>query len=259
MAQTIPRESMRLAILSDIHGNYRALEAVLGDIEQQHIDTAITLGDNIGYGPEPEQVVFELIKRGISSVMGNHELGLINPNYFGRLNFLAQESLDITRSLLSPESLTWLANLRPVIIRQKARFCHGCPPSSITRYLYAPSDVRLTRIFQSYPEILCFSGHTHTLNLFEQRHTGEIIKKKLDFQSVSLDQRNRYLVIVGSVGQPRDSLNNKAKYAVWDTLASSCTIRQIPYDVDTTIKLLKRHNFPLQNAKRLKWSKKDNR
>ena len=112
---------------------------------------------------------------------------------------------------------------------------------------------------QRYPEILCFSGHTHMLNLFEQRHTGEINKKKLDFQSVSLDQRNRYLVIVGSVGQPRDSLNDKAKYAVWDTLASSCNIRQIPYDVDTTIELLKRHNFPPQNAKRLKWSKKDNR
>lgn len=259
MAQTSSRESMRLAILSDIHGNFRALEAVLEDIEHQNIDTVITLGDNIGYGPEPEQVVVELIKRGIPSVMGNHELGLISPHYFGRLNFLTQESLDITRSLLSQKSLTWLANLRPVIISNKTRFCHGCPPSSMTRYLYAPSDVRLTRIFQSYQEILCFSGHTHMLNLFEQRHTGEIIKKKLDFQPVSLDQQNRYLVIVGSVGQPRDSLSDKAKYAVWDTLASNCAIHQIPYDVDTTIRLLKRHNFPPQNAKRLKWSKKDNR
>ena len=118
---------MRLAILSDIHGNYRAFEAVLEDIEQQQIDGIISLGDNIGYGPEPEKVVLELIRRDVGSVMGNHELALISPSYYARLNFLAQESLDISRSLLSEESLAWLAALQPVIIRSNARFCHGCP------------------------------------------------------------------------------------------------------------------------------------
>jgi diadenosine tetraphosphatase ApaH/serine/threonine PP2A family protein phosphatase len=250
---------MRLAILSDIHGNYRALQAVLEDIEQQQIDGIICLGDNIGYGPEPEKVVLELIRRDVGSVMGNHELALISPSYYGRLNFLAQESLDISRSLLSEESLAWLAALQPVIIRSNARFCHGCPPSSITKYLYAPSDVRLTRIFQGYPEMICFAGHTHMLNLFEQLSSGEIIKTRIDFGSLRLDPKNRYLFIVGSVGQPRDSLNDKAKYAVWDSSANDCKIRQLPYDVDTTIKLLKQHNFPPHNARRLKWSRKDNR
>lgn len=250
---------MRLAILSDIHGNYRAFKAVLEDIGQQQIDGIVSLGDNIGYGPEPEQVVLELISRDIPSVMGNHELALISPSYYGRLNFLAQDSLDISRSLLSKESLAWLADLQPVLIRHNARFCHGSPPASITKYLHAPSDVRLTRIFQGYPETFCFAGHTHMLNLFEQLSSGQIIKKKIDSGVIRLDPRNRYLIIVGSVGQPRDNLNDKAKYAVWDSSANDCKIHQVSYDVDTTIELLKQHNFPPHNARRLKWSKKDNR
>ncbi len=248
---------MRLAILSDIHGNYRALEAVLEDIGQQHIDDIVALGDNIGYGPEPEQVVRELISRDIPSVMGNHELALITPNYYARLNFLAQDSLDISRSLLSAGSLLWLADLEPVLIRNKARFCHGCPPSSITRYLYAPSPTRLTRMFQSYPETLCFAGHTHMLDLFEQRFSGNIIKKKLNLKPAALDPLSKYLMIVGSVGQPRDTLSDKAKYGVWDSSAAFFQIREVAYDVDTTIRLLKLHHFPPHNANRLKWSKKN--
>ncbi len=250
---------MRLAILSDIHGNYQAFEAVLEDMERQDIDSTIALGDHVGYGPEPELVVLELIKRNIPSVMGNHELGLVSSSYFGRLNFLAQESLDITRTLLSEKSLSWLATLPPVIIMDNARFCHGCPPSSITKYLYAPSDVRLTRMFNSYQEMFCFAGHTHMLNLFELRKTGEIIRKQPGCKSLTLDSGSRYIIIVGSVGQPRDSLNDWAKYAVWDTSEGDCRIRQVPYDVDTTIRLLKQNNFPPHNAHRLKWSKKDNR
>ncbi len=248
---------MRLAILSDIHGNYRALESVLEDIGKQHIDAIVALGDNIGYGPEPEQVVRELINRDIPSVMGNHELALITPNYYARLNFLAQHSLDISRSLLSAESLSWLADLQPVLVRNKMRFCHGCPPSSITSYLHAPSTIRLTRIFQSYPETLCFTGHTHMLDLFEQQSSGNIMKRKLNLEPVALDPFSRYLMIVGSVGQPRDALSDKAKYGVWDSSAAVFQIREVAYDVEATIRLLKFHHFPLNNAKRLKWSKKN--
>jgi len=247
---------MRRAILSDIHGNYRALQAVLEDIEKREVDDIITLGDNVGYGPEPEQVVLELAARNIESVMGNHEFALINPNYYHRLNFLAQESLDITRTLLSEKSVSWLAHLKPVIIRNNARFCHGCPPCSITKYLYAPSIPRLTRLFQDYPEKLCFCGHTHMLNIFMRLHTGEIKAIKMESRPISLDQKNRYLIIVGSVGQPRDNLNNKAKYVLWDNNANTCRIHQVPYDVETTVALLKSLKFPIHNAQRLKWSKK---
>lgn len=249
---------MRLAVLSDIHGNYRALQAVLEDVERQQIDDIISLGDTIGYGPEPESVVVELKKRGIDSVMGNHELALASTSYFKRLNFLTRESLDITRSLLSKSSLSWLVSLPPLMTRPGVRFCHGCPPSSITQYLYEPSETRLQRIFQGYGEPLCFSGHTHMLNLFIKHHTGKISSQPLPLEPIKLEPQNRYIIIGGSVGQPRDNLNNRAKYVIWDSSTGSCTLRQVVYDVDTTINLLKQLHFPSHNARRLKWSRNEN-
>ena len=77
---------MRTAVLADIHANMAALEAVLEDIRDEMISDIITLGDNIGYGPDPEEVIQELIKHDIISIQGNHEYALINPNYYLRMN-----------------------------------------------------------------------------------------------------------------------------------------------------------------------------
>ena len=84
---------MRLAIIADIHGNYRALDAVLSDIARHGVDRIVSLGDNIGYGPEPEEVVRSLQAYRVLSVMGNHELGLISRSYFNRLHAAARQSL----------------------------------------------------------------------------------------------------------------------------------------------------------------------
>ena len=246
---------MRRAIISDIHGNFRALQSVLEDISKQQVQEIITLGDNVGYGPEPEQVVNELQSRKIMSLMGNHELALISPSYFNRLNFIAQESLTITRSLLSSQSLDWLALLKPLALLNQTRLCHGCPPASMTKYLYAPSPVRLGRIFQSYHEQFCFSGHTHMLNCFTLRPDGSVDIKRLDCARFTLKQDHRYIILVGSVGQPRDTIDNKAKYVIWDDRKRTCEIRAVAYDVQQTIELLRFHNFPIHNAQRLQWSK----
>jgi predicted phosphodiesterase len=108
----------RLAIIADIHGNYRALQAVLADIAGMKVERIVSLGDNIGYGPEPEEVVQTLRHHQVVSVMGNHELGLISRSYYHRLHNTARESLALTRSLLSAESLAWLQNLPTVHHRQ---------------------------------------------------------------------------------------------------------------------------------------------
>lgn len=243
---------MRLAILADIHGNYRALEAVLADIDQQGAEEIISIGDNIGYGPEPEEVVQTLIAKKINSVMGNHELGLISNSYFNRLNPGPQESLAISKTLLSESSNAWLRGLPAVVLRYGARFVHGCPPQSITTYLFDPSSNRLQRIFSTYPDSLCFAGHTHNLELFSLQ--GNIINKlELSDGGYQLLKGGRYIVLTGSVGQPRDHLNWHAKYIIWDVKTNIIDIRAIPYDVQSTIKLLGERGFPAFNAKRLKW------
>lgn len=243
---------MRVAVIADIHGNYRALEAVFADIDKLGIDEIISLGDNIGYGPEPEQVVQALLQRNVFSVMGNHELGLISVGYFNRLNPGAQESLQITKRMLSGDSLCWLGNLPTVYLRHGARFVHGCPPQSMTAYLFAPSANRLHRIFSTYPETYCFAGHTHSLSWFTLSD-NMVMCNTLKIGVASLSRNARHLLLPGSVGQPRDQLNAKAKYCVWDTGALNIEIRAVDYDVDTTVRLLKEGHFPISNAIRLKW------
>jgi predicted phosphodiesterase len=188
---------MRVAVIADIHGNYSALEAVFADIEKLGIDDIISLGDNVGYGPEPEEVVQALLQRNVFSVMGNHELGLISVGYFNRLNPGAQESLEITKGLLSQESLCWLGNLPAVYICHGARFVHGCPPQSMTAYLFSPSANRLQRIFSTYPEIYCFAGHTHNLSWFTLRD-NIVTCSKLKTGMVSLSPDSRHLILPGS-------------------------------------------------------------
>ena len=244
---------MRIAIVADIHGNWRALQAVLADIDAHGVEEIYSLGDNIGYGPEPEEVVQALRERGVVSVMGNHELGLISRSYYRRLQSVARESLDCTAKLLSPASRSWLAGLPPCLLCHGARLVHGCPPRSITVYLFAPSPVRLQRLFATYPEPLCFAGHTHMLSVFQDGSEPGLppLQEQLNTGARPLASDHRYIIMPGSVGQPRDTLNRQAKYLLWDRAQQSIEVRALPYDVQTTIRLLGERGFPVTNARRL--------
>jgi len=243
---------VRLAIVADIHGNYRALDAVLADIAQNKVDRIVSLGDNIGYGPEPEEVVRSLQGYRVQSVMGNHELALVSRSYFNRLHANARQSLDLTRSLLSPDSLRWLEALPPVRCCHGARFVHGSPPQSMTVYLHNPTDTRLMRLFASYAERFCFAGHTHAFGWYELAATG-IQRHEVTLKPATIDRERRYLILPGSVGQPRDTLGWQAKYLLWDQRAATMEVRAVEYDVQTTIHLIKERGFPVINAKRLYW------
>lgn len=244
---------MRIAVIADIHGNYQALEAVLEDIDNRQITVVFSLGDTIGYGPEPDRVVQTLIDRKIDSVLGNHELALFDKHYLKRLNFITRDSLALTRNILSAASLEWLRKLKHSKTVHGARMVHGCPPDSVTTYLFNPGVKRLNAVFESFQEKICFAGHTHTLDCFTHQATGESVRLMLDRKPLQLDALDRYIIIPGSVGQPRDQLSDKAKYGIWDIAESTVTIREIAYDVDTTIELLTRAGFPSSNAIRLKW------
>ena len=240
----------RLAVLADIHGNYRALQAVLEDICCQRVEQIFALGDNIGYGPEPEEVVRALREHRVISVMGNHELGLISRSYYLRLQVIARISLDLTRNLLSQESLQWLACLPLFHVSCNTRFVHACPPQSITTYLIAPSDNRLQRLFTLYPEQICFAGHTHDFGFYVQ-YGLKICRHTPSLEQRTVVQPGRYLIQPGSVGQPRDMLNRHAKYMLWDVEKQTVQIRSVPYDVQTTVHLLQERGFPVSNAQRL--------
>jgi predicted phosphodiesterase len=241
---------MRLAIISDTHSNFQALQAVLADIDGQNIEGIISLGDNVGYGPQPEEVISTLKDRHIPSVLGNHEHALNNESYYQRLNPPAQFSLDINRRLMKAGSLAFCKTLPTFILRYGARFVHGSPPESVTSYLWDPSEVRMARLFISMPETMCFFGHTHIMSCYVA--DGSYFQKlEVEIGTINLRHGCRYIINPGSVGQPRDLITFKAKYGIWDQDAKSFEFRQTAYDVATTKKLLREYNFPESNALRL--------
>jgi predicted phosphodiesterase len=240
---------MKIAIVSDIHGNLDAFEQVLADMDRQQVDRIISLGDNIGYGPESDSVVKKIQEQNIPSVMGNHELAIIEPKYLNWFNPPAQESLEKTLDLLSDESISFISKLKSHLVSDGCRFVHGFPPDSPLTYLFQVSEARMQKALEELTERLCFIGHTHTLDLisFNSHHLeNEHLSKGLH----KLDDNKKYIINVGSVGQPRDE-NNKSKYVIWDASNTILEVRYVPYDIAAVVQKIQNIGLPEVHAQRL--------
>ncbi len=244
-----PECQMKIAILSDIHGNLEALQEVLLDMESSGPEAAVCLGDNVGYGPNPEEVVTIIRERKIPCVMGNHELGVVREDFLTWFNPLARQSLLITRGLISPETMEYIRLLQPSLTYENALFVHGCPPDSITRYIFNVPDTILMKILRQSDQPLCFVGHTHELGIITSDGTA-IRREGLPRGLTRLEPGLRYVVNVGSVGQPRDG-NNNAKYVIWDSSEDVLDVRFVPYDISATAAKIEKLGFPGINARRL--------
>jgi len=240
---------MKVGVMSDIHGNLEAFKEVLADMDRANVQDIVCLGDNVGYGPEPEEVVRLIRRRDIPCVMGNHELALTQPRFLERMNPSARKSVVLTRDLLSPGSLEYFQSLQPSLTFHGALCVHGCPPDSVTTYLFAVSKTRLQSLFRAMKERICFAGHTHHLELIS--FDGQnVTQKPLNRGLVDLHEETRYIVNAGSVGQPRDG-NNNAKYLIWDTDSGTIDVRFVPYDIAKTADKILKLGFPEFNATRL--------
>lgn len=240
---------MKVAILSDIHGNLEALEAVSADIEERGVDRVICLGDNIGYGPDPEEVVRHIRSRGYESILGNHEFALFDRRARSWMNFQAEENNIVTQQLLSEESLTYCCTLPKVLTFDGGYFVHGFPPASVFRYLNRQSDDRLAALLATAPFSLLFLGHTHRLQLVRMEN-GAIVRQALGQGHLILQVGEKYIINAGSVGQPRDG-DNRAKYLLWDRAAATIDVRFVPYDYLATMHKIKARGFPETYAVRL--------
>ncbi len=240
---------MKTAVISDIHGNATALRAVLKDIETSRIDLTICLGDTIGYGPEPEAVINLVRENNIPCIIGNHELAIIRPGFLNWFNPAARISLEKTIGLLSDSSTAFISKLGYCMVLRNCRYVHGFPPGSCTTYLYEVSDEKLKDTLKKINERICFIGHTHMLEAvgFNGDHLS---RQTLTQGELALDPEKKYLINVGSVGQPRDG-DNQAKYVIWDSSAYCLTVRYVPYDIADTVKKIYQAGLPEQHAWRL--------
>jgi predicted phosphodiesterase len=239
---------MKIAVLSDIHGNYEALQAVYEDMGE--VNSVFCLGDLIGYGPDPDAVVLSVQDRGIDTVMGNHELGTIDPSNLRWFNSPARESLQITAGMLSAASLSFIANLKTSMVWNECRFVHGFPLDSIKTYAFAVTNNRIYNTFKDMAEKICFIGHTHLLEIID--YDGQKLLRTPLLQGITqLLPDHHYIVNIGSVGQPRDG-NHDAKYVIYDTEKLTLELRYIVYDIHAVMEKIRAAGLPEVHAERLR-------
>ena len=241
---------MKVAVISDVHANLEALEEVLSDIDSAGAESIVCLGDIFGYGPNPEETVRLIRSLSIPSVMGNHELVLVEPEFLDWFNETAQRSILLSEELISADTRNWLSSLDATLIFQGALFVHGCPPASITKYIFEWNDSGLKSIFGQMEQQICFVGHTHTLEAVSFTD-GKIRRHALKRGTFKLNGDAKYIIVTGSVGQPRDGNNNNAKYVIWDNIEQTLEIRFVPYDIAKTAAKIVALGFPQYNAWRL--------
>jgi len=241
---------MRIAVISDIHGNLEAFLEVLADIDQSGVDEIICLGDMIGYGPNPEEVVQKVRALQIPTIMGNHELTVSNKRALKWFNPVAKTSLEKTKEFLSKASIQYIHELPSSIVSHGCRFVHGFPPDSVRTYVFQISEEALFDTFIEMNEKICFIGHTHMLKLI--RFDGDsVIEKPLKKGVTKIDADKRYILNIGSVGQPRDG-NNNAKYVIWDTDKNRLELKYIPYDAESVAERIIAKGLPEVHARRLR-------
>lgn len=240
---------MRLAILSDIHGNLEAFRRVLEDMEAQGITEALCLGDLIGYGPQPEEVTTLVREQGFEAVMGNHEWGLADASHLSWFNRFSRRALKRTGGLLSHRSLKYVTSLPSHLVRHGARFVHGMPPDSVNTYLFQVKTPDLPPYFEQVPERIVFVGHTH--ELVHVVYDGQRVEREvIGCGPLSLEPGLSHILNCGSVGQPRDG-DNRAKYVVWEPQAHRAEVRCVEYDIQRTVDLVHERGLPDQYGDRL--------
>jgi predicted phosphodiesterase len=240
---------MRIAIISDIHGNLDAFESVLEDIAENHVDRLVCLGDCVGYGPEPEQVVAEVRRRQIETVMGNHELALIDESQLTWFNPNASHSLRQTRTMLSAASMAFIGQLPNTLTIAGGLFVHGYPPDSVRSYLFQKSNHEHKHVLDALEEAVCFVGHTHDLEIIDY-HGERVERHSLKKGIKTLSSDHHYIINTGSVGQPRDG-NNNAKYIIWEPEANRIDIRFVPYDIAAVVAKIEAAGLPEIHGRRL--------
>ena len=241
---------MRYLIISDIHGNLHALEAVLADAATIGYDAVLCLGDLVGYGADPGGVIERVTAlEPVAMVRGNHDkvcAGLEPPILF---NELARKSVEWTHKTLTPSELAMLIALPkgPMQVGTEIEICHGSPFDE-DHYIFDQKDAG--RAIASSEGRICLFGHTHLPAIFAgaadpARHTDDLAPEEL-----TLPRTGPALINVGSVGQPRDN-DPRAAYGLLDLDRMTIRMRRTFYDVAGVQERILKAGLPAWLAMRL--------
>lgn len=214
-----------IAIISDVHGNLAALRACLDRIDADGVDEIVCLGDVAGYYPQLNECCQILRERGVTNIMGNHDLYLTSGQTCARSD-TADRMLRWQRAHIEADHLAWLAQSVPAIERDDVSMVHGGWRDRVEEYLYQITD----GYFAEHPERWFFSGHTHVQGLVEL-------------------PSGKWYCNPGSVGQPRDG-DPRAAFALFD--GHTVTLVRVEYDVEATIAATLAAGFEARTADNLR-------
>lgn len=237
---------MILAVISDLHANFEACKKVFADIRKQGVDEIICLGDLIDYGAKPQEIIELIIKEKIPCVLGNHDAALFDREVLRWFNDNAVESSKYSRKHITVEEKAFLQSLPLFLDRKEAYYVHGFPPDSYEIYVSEATAKELQEAFTSFTQQVCFVGHTHLLETIMLSKRGKITRSHL-VRSVKLKPSSRYIINVGSVGQPRDD-DNRASYVLYDVKKQIIRVRRITYDVQTAKENILEAGLSKENA-----------
>jgi predicted phosphodiesterase len=243
---------LRYLILSDMHANWDAFEVVLRRARRKRFDAVLVLGDLVGYGGAPNQVV-EAVRRlapRFYTVRGNHDKVVAGIDNGANFNQTALTAAQWTAGRLTPANLRYVRNLPqgPLEIEPGLAICHGSPLDEDT---YVFSDVDAYEIFSHYNMPVVFFGHTHIPSIFslEGRRLG-VTALRGDGGTIVLHPEGRYLINPGSIGQPRDR-DPRASYMVYDSRRRVVRWYRIPYPIAEAQQRIRRAGLPNSLADRL--------
>jgi diadenosine tetraphosphatase ApaH/serine/threonine PP2A family protein phosphatase len=240
---------MRYLILSDIHANLEALDAVLA--ERVVVDATLVLGDLVGYGADPNAVIDRVRELPAATMIrGNHDKVGAGIESVRSFNHLARHAIEWTAEVLTPDHRRWLMELPkgPKIVDDTVEICHGSP---FDEDVYIFDDLDAQRALVTSRRPLCLFGHTHLPAAFRADGEFEAVPLKRDpHVDLKLERGVKYLVNCGAVGQPRDG-DWRAAFGVLDTEASVLTLRRVPYDVAAAQTKIIRAGLPEVLAQRL--------
>jgi len=240
---------MRFAIFSDIHANYEALTAVLNDSRNLSCTHHVCLGDIVGYNADPVLCLETVRNLECPVVKGNHDEQASIKSVQDGFNRMAEVAIEWTRTQLSDAHRQWLSALR--LQRQVRDFTivHATLDTP-HKWGYILNQLDAMASFSYQTTSLCFIGHTHTPKVYIRDNRG----MPMDIGILPLQPGQKYLINVGSVGQPRDG-DWRASYCIYDTQSNEVELRRIPYDIETAQQKIIAAGLPETLAERLSFGR----
>lgn len=238
---------MRILVISDIHGNYPALEAVLASAVT--VDAVWCLGDLVGYGPFPNECIERIAALpNLTCLMGNHDVAVVNSREIDRFNDEASHVIYWTKREISQSNLDFLAKLPESVTTDWVTLAHGSPRMPTWEYVIDPLTAMMN--FAFFETQLALVGHSHLPLRFTVNPDGETVNRALMNPGETYRIESRCILNPGSVGQPRDH-DPRASYAILDPEEQTWKIIRVKYDIKRMQKAIEKAGLPDKLYKRL--------